>query len=150
MKSYRFLLGLAAALNVSTVGECETVVDGFVIPGAGGIAASAAYSVHASVGQPSAGSAGSTTYGLTTGFWSILGTVATPGAPELLISRNEAVVTISWPVPASGWILDRSPVLGAGPGSWTEVASGYQTNATHISVTIQAPVGNAFFRLRKQ
>jgi len=61
------------------------------------------------------------------------------------------MVRVYWPLPATGFVLDDTTALAAPPAaiSWTQVVSGYQTNATHIFITVPAPMGHKFYRLRK-
>ena len=68
-------------------------------------------------------------------------------APPLAAERNETAVRILWPRPATGFVLDRSSTV---TGMWSQVAFPYTTNATDISITVSAPIGNQFYRLRKE
>ena len=47
--------------------------------------------------------------------------------------------------------MDRTGALAAPPAaiSWSPVSFPYQTNATHIYITVPVPAGNQFYRLRK-
>jgi hypothetical protein len=71
---------------------------------------------------------------------------------ELLhrIGRSAGNVRISWPLPATGFVLEQVNVLNASPVTgWSQVPFPYQANATHISITVSAPAGNKFYRQRK-
>src|SRR5712671_1514754 len=129
-------------------------IDWFTIDGGGGTSTGGVYAVSGTIGQPDAGPAmtgGS--YSLVGGFWSIVAAIQTPGAPLLTITRNPAngAVTVSWPTPSDGWVLDQTSALGSPPAaiSWSQVGFPYQTNATTISITTASPSGNRFYRLRK-
>ena len=78
----------------------------------------------------------------------------TPPAPSLSTSRNPSLstLTISWPAPAEGWLLESTNALpSVASSSWPPVPPPYQTNAGTISVTFtnQPATGNQFFRLRQ-
>jgi hypothetical protein len=55
-----------------------------------------------------------------------------------------------WPRPTTGFLLDEQ---GTTPNGtiilWRQIAFPYQTNATHISITVPTLTGNRIFRLRK-
>ena len=85
-------------------------------------------------------------YSLAGGFWGVL---QTPGAPLLSITRLNATVIVSWTLPAPGWVLDQTPALTGTPPPWTPVPFPYATNATTIRITVPAPAGNKFYRLRQ-
>ena len=129
-------------------------IDWFTIDGGGGTSTGGVYTVSGTIGQPDAGptmSGGS--YSLVGGFWGIVAAIQTPGAPLLTITRNPATaaVTVSWPKPADGWVLDQTGAVTSPPAaiSWSQVAFPYQTNATSTSITVPSPSGNRFYRLRK-
>ncbi len=92
-------------------------------------------------------------YSLIGGFWGGVSAVQTPGAPLLTVQRNVLTgqVTVSWPQPADGWVLDQTPALSSVPSAivWTQVGFPYQTNAGQISVSVPSPVGSRYYRLRR-
>ncbi len=78
----------------------------------------------------------------------------TPAAPSLSTRRNPSLstITISWPAPAEGWLLEGTNALpSVAASSWLPVPPPYQTNAGTISVTFTnlPATGNQFFRLRQ-
>ena len=128
-------------------------IDWFTIDGGGGTSSGGGYSLSGTIGQPDAGTMSGGSFTLVGGFWSIE-VIQTPGAPLLTVARNltTGAVTVSWTRPAQGWVLDETANMAAPPMaiSWSPVsAASYQTNATHISVTIPAPAGNRYYRLRR-
>ena len=152
--SVRLLFVLMALLCIAAapVHAQSFSIDWFTIDGGGGTSTGGVYSVSGTIGQPDAG--GSMTggvYSVTGGFWPGVNLIQTPGAPllaaELLPGGN---VRIFWPLPATGFVLDQTAALASPPAaiSWGQVAFPYQTNATHISLTVPA-AGNKFYRLRK-
>ena len=85
--------------------------------------------------------------GLSALFWGL--PLALPELPRLEIHCLNRLVTVSWLRPAEGFLLDETATLAGSPIPWTQVASPYQTNATHISISLTQPTGNRFYRLRK-
>jgi hypothetical protein len=76
--------------------------------------------------------------------------VQTPGAPILSIEQTNGSVRVFWPTPASGYVLDETTTLTGSPSiPWVQVGFPYQTNTTHIFITVPAPVGNRFYRLHR-
>jgi hypothetical protein len=67
-------------------------------------------------------------------------------APGLNIVQSKGSLTISWPLSATGFVLDHSLTT---TGIWSQVNFPYATNANVIQVTVPAPTGTKFFRLRK-
>lgn len=76
-------------------------------------------------------------------------TAASASPPRLSISQASELIIISWPSPATGWLLERTDVLNGGP--WLQVSPPYQTNGDTISATFtRSPaVPSQFFRLHK-
>jgi len=69
--------------------------------------------------------------------------------PKLSVARSNNVVAIVWPQPATNWILETTAALSVS-SVWTPVPSGqYQTNLADWFITVTNPVGNAFYRLRR-
>ena len=153
MKLKRLIL--VPALFIASLSQAQNFsIDWFTIDGGGGTSTGGVYAVSGTIGQPDAGptmSGGN--YSLVGGFWGIVAAIQTPGAPLLTITRNSAngAVTVSWPQPADGWVLDQTSAVGSPPSaiSWSQVAFPYQTNATTISITTASPSGSRFYRLRK-
>lgn len=124
------------------------VIDWFTLDGGGGVSTGGVYTIQGTIGQPDAGLSSGGPYSLVGGFWGVVEAVQTPGAPLLSIAHIPELSTmnVSWPLPATGFVLDQSPTV---TGAWSQVAFPYSTNATHISVTVSPPVGDRFYRLRK-
>src|SRR6266478_8244280 len=84
MDLFLFML-LIASLCLRALGQ-QYSVDWYKIAGGGGTSTNGQYSVSGTIGQHDAG--GPMTggnYSLTGGFWSLIATVSTPGAPSLTI-----------------------------------------------------------------
>jgi hypothetical protein len=58
-------------------------------------------------------------------------------------------VTLSWALPADGWIMEEATTLAGSPAAWGPTTAGYRTNATQIQVTVSSLTGSKFYRLRK-
>lgn len=73
-----------------------------------------------------------------------------PSAPELAIEESAGSVRVFWPLSATAFVLDEANDLNASPIiGWTQVPFPYQTNATHVSITLPLSAGHKFYRLRK-
>jgi hypothetical protein len=92
-----------------------------------------------------------TGYALDGGFWGFVGTTQTPGAPVLSVERLGTSVRVFWPAPATGFVLDQAAALATTPAAtvWAQVPFPYSTNATQVSITVPAPMGTKFYRLRQ-
>ena len=145
---------LLVAFNASAQSGGPYDLSWFTVDGGGGTSSGGSYTLSGTIGQPDAGGpmvGGS--YALTGGFWSILSAIQTPGAPFLTVTRNTVTgaVSVSWPQPADGWLLDQTPSLTTPPSAipWSQVGFPYQTNSGRISITLPAPTGNRYYRLRR-
>jgi len=122
-------------------------IDRFALAGDGGPSAGGTFALSGTVGQPDASphplTAG--TFSLVGGFWSLVA-VQTPGAPLLSVERQGASVRVSWPLPATGFVLDQSLTV---TGRWSQVTLPYVTNAADISVSAPVSTGQTFYRLRR-
>ena len=153
MKHFIHILALfgSACVLVSSALAQSYSIDWFTIDGGGGTSTGGVYSVSGTIGQPDAGVMSGGQYSLVGGFWGVTA-IQTPGAPLLSVTNSSGTVVVSWPRPADGFVLDQTMALASPPAaiSWSPVAVGtYQTNATHIFISLPAPVGNKYYRLRK-
>jgi len=80
---------------------------------------------------------------------SLGGILCIPSGPQLTITLDHASnsASISWPLPAPGWVLQQTSSLEAGSLLWTEISPPYETNAARASVTVNSATGKRFFRL---
>ena len=141
------VVGLLVTGLMTTVASAQNyAIDWFTIDGGGGTSTGGVYVVSGTIGQPDAGTMSGGSYSLAGGFWSGIGLVQTPGAPTLAIQKVPGGTRVFWPLPATGWLLDQSLTV---TGVWSQVTFPYVTNATAISITVPAPTGNRFYRLRK-
>src|SRR5687767_4459886 len=113
-------------------------IDWFTMAG-GGASTGGVYRLSGAVGQPAAAGATGGHYSLRGGFWGVINVIQTPGAPLLSAEQlGSGNVLIYWPRPADGFVLEQTSALGATitPTSWSQVPFPYQSNVTHISVTV--------------
>jgi hypothetical protein len=144
-KCFAVLLLRTSPLLLAPGALAQYSISWFSLDGGGGSSTGTTYVATGTVGQSDAGRMTGTNFTVEGGFWSIIA-AQTPGAPLLSVARQGAGVRIFWLLPATGFLLDHSPTI---TGSWSQVSFPYNTNSTQISVTISAPVGNRFYRLRK-
>jgi hypothetical protein len=85
-------------------------------------------------------------YSLTGGFWSLIATVQTGGAPTLYISHSGNTVTVYWQA-VSGWSLQQNSNLNSS-GGWSLNSSWTTSNGTNY-LNITPPTGNLFFKLKQ-
>jgi hypothetical protein len=140
-----FLLhvGAAAAAVVQNY-----AVDWHVIAAGGGISSNASYTIAGTAGQPGDSHSGAGRYAVDAGFWASAAVVQTPGAPLLALRRTSAAtLTVSWPSPSDGFVLQSTTDLSI--GNWTTVTNSPADDQTTRSVIIPLSPGNQFFRLIK-
>jgi hypothetical protein len=145
---------LAAAITVTGLAavtvSAQFAIDWFTIDGGGGTSTGGVYTVSGTIGQPDAGTMSGGNYSLMGGFWGIVAVVQTEGAPLLTVTRSNNAVVVSWPLPATGWVLECTNSLPqVSSASWLQIPPPYQTNGINLQFTEPAPAGNKFFRLQK-
>ena len=134
------------ALGALTASAQQYSVPWFKVAGGGGMQSTGGvYALSGTIGQPDAGKSSGGNYTIEGGFWSIVA-VQTPGSPLLSVEQLGGAVRVYWTLPATDFLLDQSLTV---TGAWSQVSYPYTTNATQISITLPAPAGNKFYRLRK-
>ena len=83
--------------------------------------------------------------------YDIAGTVSVllhtcPG-PELAIARGGTAISLSWPLPSTGFILESTPNLGA--PNWQPTPEAASTNNGRWEVTVPIGEQERYFRLHK-
>ena len=142
---------LAALLAGFGLGLCASaqncLIDWCSLDAGACVSTSAVCTVSGIIGQPDAWQSASTNCVIAGGFWGMLtpGAVAAGGAPVLKIVRSSVTaVTVSWPAPAPGWVLQESASLAK--GQWLTVVA----PLTQVSGRMQSvqPLGNGrYYRL---
>jgi hypothetical protein len=147
--TFSFVVMAVCLTCVASAKAQNYTIDSFIVAGGGGTSTGGVFAVNGTIGQPGVGPASGGVYSLVGGFWGVL---QTPGAPILSVTNANGTVTIYWPLPADGFLLEQTAALAAPPAAitWSTVAaSSYQTNATRIFITVPMPTGRKFYRLRK-
>jgi hypothetical protein len=75
-----------------------------------------------------------------------------PFTPGLSVTHSGGSVIVSWPKTADSFVLDETLALAPPPAAsvWSQVPTAtYQSNAMSTFITLPAPTGSKFFRLRK-
>ena len=154
LHAMKFFFCILTLVALSARAQAQSYsINKFAIAGGGGLnSTGGTYAVSGTIGQPDAsGPAGGGSYTLVGGFWALPSAVQTPGAPLLSVeSLGGNNVRVFWPLPATGFVLDQTTALATSPATsvWSQVSFPYQTNATHISITVPS-AANKFYRLRK-
>ena len=145
----KILLLLVSLSSIAGLAQSYSI-DWHTIDGGGGTSTGGVYQVSGTIGQPDAGptmSGGN--YSVDGGFWSLLATVQTPGAPLLSITRTTTnTVSVSWPSPSLNWTLQQN-TNGVGSVNWSNVTSGVTDNGTIKYLLVNPPTGTRFYRLTK-
>ena len=122
------------------------------VDGGGSTSTGGVFSVSGTIGQPDAGFLNGGNYTLVGGFWGIATAIQMPGAPLLSVAQlNNNTVVVYWPRPATGFVLEQTTTLDspAATISWSLVPFPYQTNTTHIFITMPPAGMHQFYRLWK-
>jgi hypothetical protein len=150
MKCFLAIAMVGAALVLPRALHAQVYsINWHTINGGGGTSTGASgtniFTVSGTIGQPATAAMSGGVYSITGGFWSILATVPTPGAPYLSVARSGAQAVVSWSTSAAGFVLEQSSTLL--PGSWSSSSAALATNGGVLFVTV--PVTNQFqyFRL---
>ena len=142
-------LAACLALAVSAQGQ-NYALDWFTVDGGGGTSSGGAYTLAGTIGQPDAGTLSGGAFSLVGGFWGIIASIQAP-TPVLSVTKAGSNAVVSWPRSAEGFTLEQTGALASPPSAilWSTVPSGiYQSNATHIFITVSFTSGNQFYRLR--
>ncbi len=127
----------------------DFVLDSFALAAGGGESSGGDFELSATIGQTDAGNLLGGDFTFIGGFWGIVTTVETPGAPSLSVSLAAGALTISWPDSGSvDFFLEETAAL-ADPSTWAPVNANVQTSNGVKSVSLSRPTGNHFYRLHK-
>jgi hypothetical protein len=140
---------LLLSLAVSAVhAQTNYSIDWSTIDGGGGTSTGGVYSVSGTIGQAGAGAMSGGNYSLTGGFWALYA-VQTPGAPLLSVWRTPTnTVVVSWPSPSTGWNLQQN-TNSVSSLNWSNVAATIQNDGSNMTLLVNPPTGNRFYRLHK-
>ena len=146
LRTTRVIL-LAALTLVAWVARGQFTVDWSTIDGGGSSSTGGVYSISGTIGQPDTGAMSGGNFTLQGGFWAALAVVQTPGTPTLSIQATNQTLVLTWPAPATGYVLQENPSLTT--TNWTTVSNAPAVVVGELRVTISSPIGNRFYRLIK-
>jgi len=131
--------------------SAQSTIDWEVMGGGTEVSAGGAYTVQGTVGQPFTTGAEGGDYTLAAGFWTYIVVVATPGAPMLRVTWDEssARMRISWPITATGWVLQSADVLAGANTQWVRLEGPYETTDTEQQWLVTPSPGQQFYRLQR-
>jgi hypothetical protein len=135
---------LASAVGLPAAGQ-QYSITWYKIAGGGGTSTNGPYSLSGTIGQPDTGAMSGGNYSLTGGFWSLIAVVQTPGAPALAVTHSGNSVTISWPCPSLGFVLQQHPAVDG--ANWTDATNTLNVSNGQNQVTVSPALGNRLFRL---
>lgn len=148
MNAKELLLIISACLLAAAASTQSYSIDWHTIDGGGGTSTGGVYSVSGTIGQSDAGTMSGGSYSLAGGFWGIVSTVETPGAPLLTIRHTQTnTVIVAWPSPSTGFGLQQNGDLGT--SNWTTPSEPVTDNGTNKLIIANPPTGNRFYRLIK-
>jgi hypothetical protein len=139
--------GIVFVLSVNSA-HAQYSISWYKIAGGGGTSSNGQYLVSGTIGQHDAGEpmAGGN-YSLTGGFWSLISVVQTIGSPTLTVTHSGNNVTVSWPSPSTGFVLQQISDLTR--TNWATSGYAITDDGTNKSITISSPTVNLFFRLKQ-
>jgi hypothetical protein len=147
-KLYCYCLLSVFSFQLSAFSQSYSI-DWHTIDGGGGTSTGGVYTVSGTIGQPDAGAMSGGNFTSHGGFWGIIAAVQTPGAPLLTVTRSNNAMIVSWPLPATGWVLHATNALPQVAAPWPQIPPPYQTNGVNLQFTESATTGNKFYRLHK-
>ena len=141
------LLIVIAGLWATGIPAQPYSIDWHSINGGSGAGTGGVYSVTGSIGQHDAGSTMSGgSYTVTGGFWSLLATVQTTGAPALKIFHTATnTVVVYWTSPSTDFSLQQNSDPQS-PG-WITPPESIADNGTNKFIVVTPPSGRRFYRL---
>ena len=143
----RPILFTAAALVLSGAAVAQYAINKSRIAGGGGTSTGGGYSLSGTFGQAEAG--GPMTgggYALTGGYWAAPVLIQGAGGPQMTIVKNpNQSVTVRWPSPSTGYVLQQSVNLTAWSNSNLAVAD----DGTFRSVNFVPSGSRLYFRLAR-
>jgi len=122
-------------------------IDWFTMDSGGGTSTGGVYTVSGTIGQPDASdSMTGGAFALTSGFWSLLSVVQTPGAPLLAITLTSTnTVVVSWPSASTGFTLQQSANLNS--PNWVAVSEVVTDDGATKFIVLNPPTGSRLYRL---
>lgn len=136
------LLGAAVTARAQSFSITSSVV------GAGGTIGGGGFTVTSTVGEPVSSPMSGGSFAIATGFWSVVGAIAMPDAPTLIIEPHpDGSILVSWPASANGFALERSRDLL--PGGWAATFEPITEDGHWKRIRLPVTAGTWFFRLKR-
>jgi hypothetical protein len=141
---------LAALIGGGRVHAQDFSIDFGLAGGGGGSSFGGDFELSATIGQPEAGDMIAGDFAIIAGFWNIVTTFETPGAPSLSVSLAGDSIIISWPDNGSaGFVLEETPALADSSRPWMPVDALPEVSDGVKTVHLRLAPGNHFYRLHK-
>jgi hypothetical protein len=142
MKPVTIMKTIVLLLVLTHTALAQYTIDWHTMDAGGGSGAAGSFAMQGTLGQPDAFSGSAENVTLIGGFWSL----PLDLLPALRIFIHKGNVTLAWPNPSTGFVLQASPNLLN--GTWSAVALAPFIVATEKWVTWGPPIDRHFFRLR--
>ena len=84
---------------------------------------------------------------LTAGYVSVLLNTCSSIGPDISITRTNFTITLAWPFPSTGFLLESTPTLS--PPNWQPAVEAPLTNNGLLEVMVPVNPGSRYFRLHK-
>ncbi len=123
-------------------------LDWFTVAGGGGTSTGSVFTVSGTAGQYDAGRQANGTYSVEGGFWGMIASIQTPGAPLLTITRSGPNVLVSWASPSTGFVLEQNS-SPRNPSGWSSFGGAINDDGITKSALITLLIGDVFFRLKR-
>ena len=130
-------------LAISPVAWAQLMDNWWTVDGGGGTSSAAQFTLNGTIGQANAGVMSGGGYILRGGFWGIVATLP----PRLTITYTASTVSICWPYPSSGYILQSASLINP---TWTPVST-QPTQIDPLTWCVSLPTSSnvRFYRLKK-
>ena len=145
-KAILVLFGLCL-LEGAALAQTYTL-EWYSMDGGGGTSTGGVYSISGTIGQADAGRMSGGNFTIEGGFWATIRAVPTRGGPALRLVRSTTnTVVIAWPVTSTEFSLQQNPAAN-NAGSWVSVTNAPVVVGGENQVTVPAPLGNRYYRLK--
>lgn len=149
IKSFCFgaVLFATVASSISAQSGGSPVLLKAAVAGGGAVSTNGVFALSGTIGQPVTEIAAGGRYTLQAGFWHGLSVIQTPGQPILRITLMGTKAVVSWPVEATGFVLEETTNLAS--GVWTPSVGNVVDTPTEHTFTVRPGGLIRVFRLRK-
>lgn len=117
--------------------------------GGGGSSAGGGFSLTGTVEQTTGNDLAGGDFSLQSGFLAGVVVQQTPGAPRIIVTRNGADIILTWTTVETGWVLESSAAVNISTATWAAASEPVAQTDDMRTVTLNAPTGIRFYRLKK-